>query len=68
MGLVEIRRDPAKLPYTITRNLTDKIRKGDVFVRRGSHVARAADEEHEELMAERTRAIANSSTPGAGGV
>lgn len=68
VGLVEIRRHAAKLPYTIARNLTDKIRKGDVFVRRGSHVARTDDEERGELIAERTRAIAGSSTPGAGGL
>jgi hypothetical protein len=56
-GLMEVSREPVKLPYMITRDLTEKIREGDVFVRRGSHVAKADTYELADLIAERDRAI-----------
>ena len=62
VGLVEVGRQPAKLPYTISRDLTDKIHIGDVFVRHGSHVANADDEEVDELKAERKRALGDSTS------
>jgi len=58
VGLIEVGREPTKLPYTISRDLTDGIRAGDVFVRRGSHVAKADADELAELHSERDRAKA----------
>jgi hypothetical protein len=56
VGLIEVLRDPAKLPYKITRDLTNKIHKDDVFVRRGSHIAKADADELADLAEEARRA------------
>lgn len=56
VGLIQVIRDPLRLPYRISHNLTEKIRAGDVFVRRGSHVAKADAEELADLEAEAAHA------------
>jgi hypothetical protein len=58
-GLIEVIPDTAALPYSITQDLTDKIKKGDVFVRHGSHVAKADADELAELVTEARRAGAS---------
>jgi hypothetical protein len=54
IGIVEIMRDPAKVPYRVNEPI-EKLTKGDVFVRHGSHVAKADAEELADLVAEGMR-------------
>jgi hypothetical protein len=62
VGLLEVRRDRARVPYRVSRRLAGEhkvIEDNQVFVRHGSHVATASDEEIADLEAEDMRARAS---------
>ncbi|HEY0072140.1 MAG TPA: ATP-binding protein [Chloroflexia bacterium] len=58
VGLIEIDREPHKLPYKVKVDVADKVKAGDVFVRHGSHTVKLKpnDEEYQDLVAEGDRA------------
>jgi hypothetical protein len=61
VGLLEVARDRTKVPYRVSRRLAGErktIEEGHVFVRHGSHIATASDEEIADLVAESQRARA----------
>jgi hypothetical protein len=55
VGVLEVHRDQAKLPYRVTKD-GGKIKAGSVFVRHGSHVEPPTEDERLALEAEGTRA------------
>lgn len=50
-GLVEVLRDPAKLPYVPSRDVAH-IKKGQIFVRHGTSVEEPTERERENLLRE----------------
>lgn len=54
-GAVVVRRDPAKVPYRVSRPIW-KLRPGQVFVRHGSHTEAPTETELAALIAEGQRA------------
>jgi hypothetical protein len=66
VGLIEVVRDRSKVPYRVSRRLAGErkaIEEGDVYVRHGSHVAKASNEEIADLEAESARARGESRPP-----
>ena len=55
VGIIEVLREPAKLPYMPTRTLA-KLVEGRTYVRHGSHTEPATSRERESLLAEGTKA------------
>jgi hypothetical protein len=55
VGVVQVRRDRAKVPYRVSKTLAHIV-QDDVYVRHGSHIAKADPEEIAELEAEAARA------------
>ncbi|HET6314773.1 MAG TPA: RNA-binding domain-containing protein, partial [Chloroflexia bacterium] len=58
VGLIEVIREAHQVPYRVKVNIGDKLKAGDVFVRRGSHTYRLTTDEVEylDLVAEGDRA------------
>jgi hypothetical protein len=58
VGIIEIIREPHKLPYTIKEDITNKIKAGDVYVRHGSHTDKLqpGEREYQDLIDEGNRA------------
>ena len=54
-GVVVIKRDPAKIPYRLSRDVW-KLKAGAVYVRHGTHTEAPTDDERAALEAEGTRA------------
>jgi hypothetical protein len=55
VGIITVRRDPAKLVYRMAKS-EGKIAEGDVFVRHGSHVVHPDEDELADLVSEGRRA------------
>lgn len=55
VGIVQVSREPQKIPYLPTRTLS-KLVEGEVYVRHGSHTEPATPAERESLIAEGKRA------------
>lgn len=55
VGLIQVLREPEKLPYMPTRTLA-KLVEGRIYVRHGSHTEPATARERESLLAEGTKA------------
>ena len=57
VGILEILRDPTRVPYRVARSIGEKgkrrVEAGQVFVRHGSHTAEASEEELRALAEER---------------
>lgn len=62
VGLLEVRRDPARIPYRVTKALAH-IAVGDIFVRHGSQVERPTAAELADLEAEGRTARGASAGP-----
>jgi hypothetical protein len=54
-GLIEVEREPVKLPYRATHS-AGKLRNDAVYVRHGTHVTEADADESADLVAEGDRA------------
>jgi hypothetical protein len=54
VGMLEVLRDPKKLPYSVARSIGDRkrIEQGDIFVRHGSQVERPTSLELQALQVE----------------
>lgn len=66
VGLIEVVRDRSKVPYRVSRRLAGEhkaIEEGDVYVRHGSHVAKASTEEIADLESESARARGEPGLP-----
>jgi hypothetical protein len=64
VGIVEVLRDPVKLPYRFRGDLW-KMKDGAIYVRHGSHVVKLAEDDPEalSLMAEGARARGEPAPP-----
>jgi hypothetical protein len=54
-GVIEVRRDPAKIPYRARRDI-GRVKAGDIFVRHGSQTEPPTELERQELEQEGRRA------------
>ncbi len=62
VGVLEVLRDPAQVPYRFSRD-AGRYAKDDVFVRHGSHVEPPTPAELAALIEEGQRAWTNPSEP-----
>ncbi len=55
VGIIEIIRNPMKIPYRVKKSI-GRIKEGQIFVRHGSHTEEPTPDERKALMAEGRRA------------
>lgn len=62
IGIIEVLREPEKIPYRVKGNL-GHIREGEIYVRHGSQTEAPTQAELEDLLAEGEEANANPAKP-----